>query len=219
MDSGCLRARGLFLLRGSLKIMEKVIRLGGQEMVFKPCMWENTRMDLQKALRKAIARGDEEKIRLIYAEIFEKYRRLVYAVCFDILGNKEDAEDVSYEAFLSLYEKLGPDFEFSSIKYYLLNTSRYLSYSKKREGEKLAPDFKDDSIGYSEDFIANLDKEESLRIMKEALSDEELVIVIEHILEERTFKEMGERRGVSENSISGKYKRALDKIKERRKRK
>lgn len=186
-------------------------------MAFGRSMWENTPMDLQKALRKAIAKRDEEKIRLIYSEIFEKYRKLVYAVCFDILGSKEEAEDASYEAFLSLYEKFGPNFEFSSIKYYLLNTSRYISYGRKREMEKISGEFPDETIGYSDDFLANMEKQESLKLIKELLNDEELSIVIEHILEERTFKEMANRRGVSEYSISGKYKRALDKIKERRK--
>lgn len=180
---------------------------------------ENTGMDLEKALRKAIAKRDEDKIRQIYSEIFEKYRRLVYAVCFDILGNEEDAEDASYEAFLSLYEKLGPDFEFDSIKYYLLNTSRYISYSKKREKERFSEDFKDENVGFSEDFITNLEMQETIKMMMEVLNDEEMSLVLEHILEEKTFREMAERRGVSEYSISGKYKRALDKVKERRKRK
>lgn len=180
---------------------------------------ENTGMDLEKALRKAIAKRDEDRIRQIYSEIFEKYRRLVYAVCFDILGNEEDAEDASCEAFLSLYEKLGPDFEFNSIKYYLLNTSRYISYSKKKEKERFSEELKEEDVGFSEDFITNLEMQETLKMMREVLNDEEMSLVLEHILEERTFREMAERRGVSEYSISGKYKRALDKVKKRRKRK
>lgn len=179
--------------------------------------WENSSMNLQKALRKAIARGDKEKIKEIYSIIFERYRRLVYVVCFEILGNKEDAEDASYDSFLSLYEKLGPGFEFSTIKYYLLNTAKYISYAKKKEKERFCDDFKEDASGMSEDIVAILDKQDSLKILKESLNEEELHIVLEHIIEEKTFKEMAEERGVSEYSVSGKYKRALDKVKERRK--
>lgn len=41
-----------------------------------------------------------------YRELYERYARLVRAVCYDATGNLADAQDLSQEVFLLAYEKL-----------------------------------------------------------------------------------------------------------------
>ena len=48
-----------------------------------------------------------------FERIFERYRDRVFNLAIRLLGNASDAEDVSQEAFVTVYRKVG-DFRFSS---------------------------------------------------------------------------------------------------------
>lgn len=41
-----------------------------------------------------------------FEELVIRYQRPIYAVCYRMLGQKEDAEDLAQEVFLTVYEKL-----------------------------------------------------------------------------------------------------------------
>ena len=47
--------------------------------------------------------GDKQGLRMIY----EAYAGYVYMIVYGILGNKENAEDVTSEFFIRLWEKAG----------------------------------------------------------------------------------------------------------------
>lgn len=48
-------------------------------------------------------RGDEEA----FAALFEAHKRRVYSLCLRMLGNPTEAEDLTQEAFLQLFRKIG----------------------------------------------------------------------------------------------------------------
>jgi len=43
---------------------------------------------------------------IAFEELVIRYQRQIYAVCYRMLGQKEDAEDLAQEVFLTVYEKL-----------------------------------------------------------------------------------------------------------------
>ena len=47
----------------------------------------------------AMAKGDRESLRFIYDE----YLRLIFAVVYDTIGQREEAEDVTSEFFIKMY--------------------------------------------------------------------------------------------------------------------
>ena len=64
---------------------------------------------------------DREK----FEEIYTKYRTLMYDVALEVLGNKEDAEDAVYQAFLYVVENIQKiDVEGSSVEEYLVGLSK-----------------------------------------------------------------------------------------------
>lgn len=66
------------------------------------------------ALRKddsAVTQGSarecvDSKIELTFEEVFERYSSMVFGLVLHILGDREEAQDVSQEVFLTIYQKI-----------------------------------------------------------------------------------------------------------------
>lgn len=57
----------------------------------------------EKRLIKKIKKGDHQA----FAEMVDKYKNKVYVICFRMVGNKQEAEDLSQETFLRAYRYIG----------------------------------------------------------------------------------------------------------------
>jgi len=65
---------------------------------------------------KQVRKGDQDA----YAEIVEIYKDKIFQICFRILGNRHEAEDIAQEAFLRAYININSfniDLKFSSWLY------------------------------------------------------------------------------------------------------
>jgi len=56
-----------------------------------------------QALVKKVLSGDLDA----YGELVQIYQSSVFNVCYRVLGNRRDAEDLTQEAFLRAYNNLG----------------------------------------------------------------------------------------------------------------
>ena len=66
-----------------------------------------------KLVRKALEEGDQKA----YAELMGRYRESVYYMLLKMVNNKDDAEDLTVEAFGKAFKRLGqytPNFAFST---------------------------------------------------------------------------------------------------------
>lgn len=66
-----------------------------------------------KLVRAALDQGDQKA----YAELLQRYRESVYFMMLKMCSNKDDAEDLTIEAFGRAFKKLeqySPDFAFST---------------------------------------------------------------------------------------------------------
>ena len=57
--------------------------------------------EVETMMKKALRWGDADSFRYASALLYETYYKLVFSVAFNILGQKEDAEDVAQEVFAS----------------------------------------------------------------------------------------------------------------------
>src|ERR1700674_6119748 len=84
-------------------------------------------------LVRRIKRGDDEAFR----EMVERYNARIYSLSYGVLRNREDAEEATQDAFLTLYRKIGTFDEskkfFSCFSRVALNTA----YSRARRRPSL----------------------------------------------------------------------------------
>lgn len=77
-----------------------------------------------------------------YEILVERYKRIVYNTAFRMMGNKEEAEDVSQEAFIRIYNSLAkynPEYKFTTwaLK---ITTNLCLDSMRKRKAETVPMD-------------------------------------------------------------------------------
>jgi len=84
--------------------------------------------DLELAARSAT--GDVEA----FEKLYEMHRRRVYSLCYRMLGNPTDAEDMTQEVFIQLYRKIGTFRGDSAFTTWLhrLTVNQVLMYLRRR---------------------------------------------------------------------------------------
>jgi len=65
--------------------------------------YENERAAAEQA---SVLDGISSEVRLSFDELFERYSSMVFHVTYRILGDREEALDVSQEVFLTIYRKM-----------------------------------------------------------------------------------------------------------------
>ena len=149
-----------------------------------------------------------EKMENAFNTIYNEYSYLVFYVSFKIVRNNEDAKDITNETFLKFYNEKSNIRNYEKIKYYLVSTSKNLSLNliEKRKREKIEEESKFISETKRDYFWDYIEK------FKGFLDENEIDIVVYHILYDFTFKEIARFNNVSVNSMTSKYKRIIDKI-------
>ena len=62
-----------------------------------------TQKDIHKKLIEASKKGDNQARRQLY----ELYARAMFNICYRMMNNREDAEDIAQEVFLEVYQSIG----------------------------------------------------------------------------------------------------------------
>ena len=175
-------------------------------------------MNFERSFNKALLEGDVEEIKRLSSCLYETYSRLAYQVAFSILGSEEGAKDAVSEAFVSFLGHLNDIGKIKNIKYYLLSSTRYISYrQKKKEEATLSYEEDSDFFLREERLSETLDAIALLALVKKVLTKEEITIVLSQKKKKKSCREHAFSLHQSPNAISGKYARAIDKIKKARK--
>ncbi len=177
---------------------------------------------------KRICRGDQEGLKQIY----EAYLPYIYSVVFAILQNKEDAEDVSCEFFIRLWNTAEQYRPGSGHKTYLTAIARNMAidFLRKRKRE-IASDLSGGEereeneafAGRSRDgtsppeeadtgFEDRLVEEMTLKEALQQLDQTEREIVNLKIMTGYTFKEIAELLSMPMGTVTWKYREALKKL-------
>ena len=166
-----------------------------------------------EVLRKA-SQGDLACFRTIY----NAAGGFVYNVALRVTSNKEDAEEVLQEVFLTVYHKL-KEFRFqSSFKtwVYRIAVNQAINYSRKAAKQR------NRTVEYTEEFNAvsvnpeaglNMEREAREKLVHKLLSDlnpEQRACIVLRNLEGLSYQEIAESLGININTVRSRLKRARE---------
>ncbi len=172
-----------------------------------------------------MVRGDKSGLK----EIYENYVGYIYRIIFEVLRNKENAEDVTSDFFLRLWDKAEQFKPGSGHKGYLAVMARNMAIDflrkhkkeeltalmqdlgadaeeEKRQGTKPAP--ADTGSSVEQEVVENMTIKQAL----DMLMPSERQIVSLKILGELTFKEIAQCMEIPMGTVTWKYQNAIKKL-------
>ena len=157
---------------------------------------------------KQLSSPNREKMENAFNLVYKEYSFLVYFVSLKIVKDKQTAEDITNEVFMKLYENIKNINSEKNLKYYLTTISKNLSINYLKSNSKIT--FNDDEFECKE----NDDYKEFLNQFEQFLDEEEIEIIIGHLIYGFTFKSIGIQLNKNVDQISSKYFRTMKKVKE-----
>ena len=170
------------------------------------------------ALVLRVAAGDDEA----FGELVRRYEHRIYAFCARMLHDKEEAEDVAQDVFLTLYRSAG-DFRgesqfstwlFRIAKNQTLNRIKYLERrgrSKKRsldehadDGPKALPDARAER---PDDRIADRQTADLVHEAIGALAEDHRAVVVLRDMEDLSYEEISDITGLPIGTVKSRIHR------------
>jgi len=163
-----------------------------------------------KDLFNSIKSNDKEKA---VEELYNKYNKLIYAIAFSILKNKEDSEDVVQNVIVKIYnltiDKLPSDKEATWL--YTVTKNEALGIIKKYNKElsiEKAYEIEDNN----NEIDKTIDKHNFNNLINK-LNKKEREVVSLKIISNLSFKEIGNLLGEPTSTIKWRYYNSIYKIK------
>ena len=153
-------------------------------------------------------------------DIYDEYLSYIYRVVYGVVGQAEDAEDITSEFFIKLWQSADRYKEGSGHKGYLATIARNMAidHMRKRKREVLDSFTKEDDETPVLEPVADDDTEseviESVGI-KEAISmldSKQQQIINMKILSDMTFAEISEMLGIPMGTVTWRYREAIKKL-------
>ena len=170
----------------------------------------------EKELIERITRGETE----LFAHIAEHYAQAVHTLVVRIVGNREDAEEVTQDVFVRVFEHLRL-FNFKSsfpTWLYRIAYNLAISFSRHKRQTFYAIDesrlrkVSDDEVEQMETTADNEQQIEALARAIELLEAEERALITLFYYEERPVAECAEIMAQSENNIKVRLHRIRKKL-------
>jgi RNA polymerase sigma-70 factor (ECF subfamily) len=128
------------------------------------------------------------RIDLTFEELFERYRSMVYGLTLRILGDHEEALDVSQEVFLTIYRKMSTFRGESSLKTWIYRIAAHRAANRFRWWNRLR---RRGSVSLEEHISKSPNSELFYNLKSKARSPEEaLLLQEEHARIERLLYEL-----------------------------
>ena len=156
-------------------------------------------------------------------EIYEEYSAFIYHVILDVVGTRENAEDITSDFFIKLWEKAGQYKPGNGHRGYLATIARNMAidhirkYRKEElEGGQDEQDEAPDDIGRvvsgepspEESTVASLSVEQALERLKPVYRQ----IVTMKVLGEMTFAEIAESMNMPMGTVTWNYREAIKQL-------
>lgn len=164
------------------------------------------------ACMKKIKSGDKSALR----EIYEAYIGYIYSVVFQVVRNKEDAEDITSEFFIKLWRLADTYRSGKGHKAWLAAIARNMAVDllRKNKREVLTEDFADNmpENASEDDVEGEVVSDMSLKAALETLKPAEREIVNLKIMGEHTFQEIADILGQPMGTVTWRYQNAMKKL-------
>jgi RNA polymerase sigma factor (sigma-70 family) len=175
-----------------------------------------------RLVRLAIENSDQRA----YAELLQRYRESVYFMMMKMCNNKDDAEDLTIEAFGRAFKKLdqySPDFAFSTWLFKIASNNAIDFIRKKKQKYSISIDTKiDNNEGYDhssnirsttldpeENFIRK-QKIESVRLLVDNLKPKYKEMIELFYFQELSHEEISKKLNLPIGTIKAQLFRARD---------
>jgi RNA polymerase sigma-70 factor (ECF subfamily) len=171
-------------------------------------------------VRKAILNDQKA-----YAELMVRYKDAIYFMILKMVNNKEDANDLTVEAFGKAFEnidKYKPDFAFSTwlfkiatnncidfIRKKRLKTTSIDSAYDNQDGEEVRIDFASEGLDPEEKMIKK-QKNDLMRTIVDNLPARYKQLVILRYFDERSYEEIAEELKLPVGTVKAQLFRARD---------
>ena len=128
------------------------------------------------------------KIDITFEELFERYSSMVYGLALRILGDREEALDVSQEVFLTIYRKMATFRGESSLKTWIYRIAAHRAANRFRWWNRLR---RRGTVSLEEHIAKSPNSELFCNLKSEVRSPEEaLLLQEEHEMVERLLHEL-----------------------------
>lgn len=128
------------------------------------------------------------KIDITFEELFERYSSMVYGLALRILGDREEALDVSQEVFLTIYRKMATFRGESSLKTWIYRIAAHRAANRFRWWNRLR---RRGTVSLEEHIAKSPNSELFYNLKSEVRSPEEaLLLQEEHEMVERLLHEL-----------------------------
>ncbi len=167
-------------------------------------------MDERRWIERILA-GDERSFSCLVA----KYEKMAYTLAFRVLGNREEAEEVTQDAFVKMYRAL-PEFRFDSkfsTWFYRIVYRTALTALRQRplfaESEpEVVADVSDEEMESASIALERADRKAIIaRVLRRLASDEALLLTL-YYLEECSVEEICQITGLSVSNVKVKLFRS-----------
>lgn len=164
-------------------------------------------------LVRAVKNGDKER----YGTIVAGYQQEIFRYCFHMLGQLQEAEDVTQDVFVKGLERLEQYREGTSFRAWLYKMAYHECLNKLKRRQiyirilglfsQSMPVFQADRP--MEGLAYNVELQEALL----RLAPKERHIILLRIVEENRFEEIAEQLDISYSAVRKRYERAIKKLK------
>lgn len=170
----------------------------------------------EKRLLRAISSNRSNEPTATFQFLYAKYKPLVFFVAAHYLKDRAEIEDVVQETFVRFFSR-AKDVH-SSVKSYLTACAKNLALTALKKGEKVI--YTDESGLSAGDFVREdftSDGFEALiSDMKRILAEQDVQIILLHLLEDLRFEDIAAKLHGNVRSIKTRYYRALKKFRKER---
>ena len=185
-----------------------------EDLKNKPQELPAGRQDIPEDIIRAAARGDRPAFRVIY----ERFSDYVYGLASRILGQEQDAEEVTQDVFVQAYQRLsGFRFEasFKTWLYRITVNTAYNYYKKNKRRYKRIAEYRRNAEGARPVDHRNggfEDYEELISRLLSALSEDQRTCIILRSIENLSYEEISEILNVNVNTVRSRVMRAREKL-------
>lgn len=167
-------------------------------------------MDLLEAVKK-VQNGREGSISAIEF-LIEKFKNRIFTVCYRIIGNIEDAKDISQDTFFEIYMKLKTlqDPRKFSVWIYKIAVNKSTNFLRKKR--RVLPFSKANSF-VTEEIDKKIIKRDTINFLLSRLTPDYRTVFVLFYIEDKTIKEIASILDITESAVKMRLKRAREKLK------
>jgi len=167
-------------------------------------------MDLLEAIKK-VQEGREGCISA-FEFLIERFKNRVFTVCYRVIGNIEDAKDISQDTFIEIYMKLKTlqDPRKFSVWIYKIAVNKSINFLRKKRRVFL---FSEANSFVTKEKNKDIIKRDTIDFLLSRLTPDYRTVLVLFYIEDKTIKEIVSILDITESAVKMRLTRAREKLK------